>query len=77
MAKVMVSFPDDLLVAIDAEAKRQRTTRSGLLQKLARKEIGLPENREEILATLDRLASQVTGSFDVVAEIRRDRQRDG
>ncbi len=32
MAKVMVSLPDDLLGSLDAEAARQRTTRSGLLR---------------------------------------------
>lgn len=32
MAKVMVSFPDDLLGSLDAEAARRNTTRSGLLR---------------------------------------------
>lgn len=32
MAKVMVSLPDDLLGALDAEAARRGTTRSGLLR---------------------------------------------
>ncbi|MGI8846637.1 MAG: ribbon-helix-helix protein, CopG family [Thermoleophilaceae bacterium] len=32
MAKVMVSLPDNLLGSLDAEAARQRTTRSGLLR---------------------------------------------
>ena len=35
MAKVMVSLPDELLVAVDAEADRQGTTRSGYLRQLA------------------------------------------
>jgi metal-responsive CopG/Arc/MetJ family transcriptional regulator len=35
MAKVMVSLPDDLLRAVDAEASRRGTTRSGLLRELA------------------------------------------
>jgi len=35
MAKVMVSLPDDLLRAVDAEADRQGTTRSGYLRRLA------------------------------------------
>ncbi|MGH9104447.1 MAG: ribbon-helix-helix protein, CopG family [Acidimicrobiales bacterium] len=35
MAKVMVSFPDELLRAVDAEARRRGTTRSGLLRELA------------------------------------------
>jgi metal-responsive CopG/Arc/MetJ family transcriptional regulator len=35
MAKVMVSFPDDLLRAVDVEADRRGTSRSGLLRELA------------------------------------------
>jgi metal-responsive CopG/Arc/MetJ family transcriptional regulator len=35
MAKVMVSLPDALLAAIDAEARRRGTTRSGLLRSYA------------------------------------------
>lgn len=35
MAKVMVSLPDDVLQAVDVEAARRRTTRSGLLRELA------------------------------------------
>jgi metal-responsive CopG/Arc/MetJ family transcriptional regulator len=35
MAKVMVSLPDDLLRAVDAEAARRGTTRSGLLRDFA------------------------------------------
>jgi metal-responsive CopG/Arc/MetJ family transcriptional regulator len=35
MAKVMVSLPDELLAALDAEAARRGTTRSGLLRELA------------------------------------------
>jgi metal-responsive CopG/Arc/MetJ family transcriptional regulator len=35
MAKVMVSLPDDLLRAVDVEAHRRGTTRSGLLRELA------------------------------------------
>lgn len=35
VAKVMVSLPDDLLGALDVEAARRGTTRSGLLRELA------------------------------------------
>ena len=35
MAKVMVSMPDELLAAVDAEAGRRGTTRSGYLRQLA------------------------------------------
>jgi hypothetical protein len=78
MAKVMVSIPDDLLAEIDSEASRQGTSRSALLQKAAREEIGLgPADREEVLATLKRISAQLTGPMDVVAEVRRDRRRGG
>ena len=39
MAKVMISLPDDLLAAIDAEARRRHVTRSGLLAQAAGREI--------------------------------------
>lgn len=35
MPKVMVSLPEDVLMAIDIEAERVGTTRSGLLRALA------------------------------------------
>jgi hypothetical protein len=35
VAKVMVSLPDDLLQAVDAEAARRGMTRSGLLREFA------------------------------------------
>jgi metal-responsive CopG/Arc/MetJ family transcriptional regulator len=35
VAKVMVSLPDDLLQAVDAEAVRRGMTRSGLLREFA------------------------------------------
>ena len=39
MAKVMVSFPDDLLGRLDERARRRGTTRSGLLQELVEREL--------------------------------------
>jgi hypothetical protein len=78
MAKVMVSIPDDLLKHIDAEAQRYGVSRSGFLQEAARQKIGLgPANRDEIIASLEEISKNWTGPFDVVAAIRRDRQRDG
>jgi metal-responsive CopG/Arc/MetJ family transcriptional regulator len=35
MAKVMISLPDDVLRAVDVEADRRGTSRSGLLRALA------------------------------------------
>jgi hypothetical protein len=56
VAKVMVSIPDDVLTAIDLEAERRGTTRSGLLRELAeesmrRRSIRRAERMAEISAT--------------------------
>ena len=40
MAKVMVSLPDNVLRALDVEADRRGTTRSGLLRTLAEESLG-------------------------------------
>jgi hypothetical protein len=39
MAKVMISIADDLLERIDAQARANRETRSGFLQRLAEREL--------------------------------------
>jgi predicted transcriptional regulator len=39
MAKIMVSFPDELLERIDAEARRRATTRSALLRDAVGREL--------------------------------------
>ncbi len=78
MAKVMISLPDPLLAALDAEAERRHTTRSGLLQDAARRELGqLRRDRASVMADLDALASAWQGPVDAVAMIRADRRRDG
>ena len=72
----MVSFPDDLLARVDQEAARRGTTRSGLLQRAALREVGdLALPREEIVERLDRLAAGWTEPVDLVAELRADRGR--
>jgi hypothetical protein len=78
MAKVMISMPDSLLAALDAEAGRRQTTRSGLLQDAARREVGLlRRDRAEILADLDALGGSWSGPVDAAALVRADRERDG
>jgi metal-responsive CopG/Arc/MetJ family transcriptional regulator len=57
MAKVMVSLPDDLLRAVDIEADRRGTTRSGLLRELA----------EETLRRRSRTRAQRMRSIDDVS----------
>jgi Ribbon-helix-helix protein, copG family len=78
MAKVMVSFPDDLLGALDAEAGRRHTSRSALLQDAARRELGLlRRDRGSVLADLDRLSAAWSGPVDAAALVRSERLRDG
>jgi len=78
MAKVMISMPDTLLELLDAEAKRRGTTRSGLLQDAAGRELGLLRRpREEILAELDQLSAAWSDPTDVVELLHADRRRNG
>jgi len=78
MAKVMVSIPDDLLTEIDLEAKRQGTSRSGLLQKAAKREIGLAvTDRDDVIRRLESIAEGWSGPTDVVGLLREDRRRNG
>lgn len=69
MAKVMVSLPDDVLRAVDVEADRRGTTRSGLLRELAeeslrRRSIQRAERMAEIAA-----GGGATGHGGHVAEL--------
>lgn len=72
----MVSIPDELLARIDAEAKRQGTTRSGLLQQAAMTEIGFRQvSQDEVRAELDELAAQwIDPNEDITEAIRQDRR---
>jgi len=71
VAKVMISIPDDLLGALDDEARRLGTTRSALLQAAARRERG------EVISDLDELARSWRGPVDAAALVRAERLRDG
>ncbi len=74
----MVSLPDDLLRALDAEATRRRTSRSALLQAGARRELGLlRRERGAVLADLDELSRSWRGPVDAAELIRAERRRDG
>jgi len=78
MAKVMVSLPDDLLNALDAEAKRRHTSRSAILQTGARREIGLlRRERDAVLSELDGLSRKWSGPIDAARLVRAERLRDG
>lgn len=70
MAKVMVSLPDDLLWAVDIEAGRRGTTRSGYLRILAEEELQRRSLRRALkMAELDKTAGSSTGHGGRVAEL--------
>jgi hypothetical protein len=74
MAKVMVSFPDELLDEIDRAARARGLTRSGFLQDLARHELADEAGRRRAL--IDRLLSPPM-RFDGkgTEHVREDRRR--
>jgi metal-responsive CopG/Arc/MetJ family transcriptional regulator len=78
MAKVMVSLPDDLLRAVDIEASRRGTTRSGYLRELAeetlrRRSSRRAERMTEINALDGRLSGHGGGVADLIRENRPKR----
>lgn len=80
VAKVMISIPDALLERLDARAKAAGETRSGLLQRLAEREVQAAEERRR--GEVNRLWDQVRieppaddpEAWDVVRLIREDRE---
>jgi Ribbon-helix-helix protein, copG family len=74
----MVSLPDELLGALDAEAQRRGTSRSALLQAGARHEIGLlRRERSAVVSDLEKLSRIWRGPVDAAALVRAERLRDG
>jgi len=70
VAKVMVSLPNDLLRAVDMEAGRRGTTRSGLLRELAEGAMRSRSlKRGERMAEIDSLGSPPKGHGGQVAEL--------
>ena len=70
MAKVMVSLPDDLLRAVDMEAGRRGTTRSGYLRELAEETLRRKSAlRAERMAEIDTEDGPVTRHGGGVAEL--------
>jgi HicB_like antitoxin of bacterial toxin-antitoxin system len=45
VAKVMISIPDNLLERLDAQARANRETRSGLLRRLVEQELATDQTR--------------------------------
>jgi predicted transcriptional regulator len=74
MSKVMVSLPDDLVQALDQEARRRSTSRSALLAAAARRELARPDPVAvaEAVARSER-RFRTAGPFDAAELVRRDR----
>jgi hypothetical protein len=78
VAKVMISIPDNLLGALDAEARRRGTSRSALLQAGARREVGLLRRKPSaVLSDLDELSRTWEGPLGAAELVRAERLRDG
>jgi metal-responsive CopG/Arc/MetJ family transcriptional regulator len=78
VAKVMISIPDDLLDRLDLRAKEVGDTRSGLLQRLAERELEDQERgrRKEVKRLMGEIEGTFTGDepdVDVAQLIREDR----
>lgn len=76
MAKVMISIPDDLLDRLDVQARANRETRSGLLQRLAERELEVADRRAR--DEVERLLGEITpidlGGVSAAELIRADRE---
>jgi metal-responsive CopG/Arc/MetJ family transcriptional regulator len=66
MAKVMVSLPDDLLAEVDAEARRDGTTRSAVMREFA--DAALRRRREGRAAAMRSLLSDASAHGGRAAE---------
>jgi len=76
VAKVMISMPDDLLGRLDAQARANRETRSGLLRRLVERELdaGLARRREELEDLLDKATVRGGMGGEAARLIREDRE---
>ena len=76
VAKVMISIPDDLLDRLDAMAQTRRETRSGLLRRLAERELEAADERrrDEIGLLLDAVGPVDLGGVSAAQLIREDRE---
>lgn len=70
----MISIPDNLLERLDAQARANRETRSGFLQRVAERELDADERRrrEEVERLLDLATAPMGG--DAARLIREDRE---
>jgi metal-responsive CopG/Arc/MetJ family transcriptional regulator len=74
VAKVMISIPDDLLARLDALARERHETRSGLLQRLAERELqaGVENRRKEVERLLNLATAPMGG--EAAKLVREDRE---
>ena len=73
VAKVMISMPDDLLDRLDAQARANRETRSGFLQRLAERELDTERVRKR-KELEDLLGPPLDLGGDAARLIREDRE---
>jgi metal-responsive CopG/Arc/MetJ family transcriptional regulator len=78
VAKVMISIPDDLLDRLDLRAKEVGESRSGLLQRLAERELENQERAQRrevkrLMGEIEATFSDDEPHFDVAQLIREDR----
>ena len=79
MAKVMVSFPDELLKQVDREAKAHHRSRSEFIREVLRDAMKRPRassrSWRKALGALRRLEHAWVGDWDSTDLIRSDRDR--
>ncbi len=74
----MVSLPDDLLWAVDMEAGRRGTTRSGYLRELAEETLRRKSAlRAQRMAEIDTMDGPATPHGGGVAELVKAKRPDG
>ena len=75
---MMVSLPEELLSALDEEARRRSTSRSALLAVAARRELAR-RDPDQVAAAIERSRTRFehAGAFDSSELIRRDRDSRG
>lgn len=73
VAKVMISMPDDLLDRLDAQARANRETRSGFLQRLAEHELDTARTRKRA-EFAELLGPPMDLGGDAAKLIREDRE---
>ncbi len=73
VAKVMISIPDNLLERLDAQARANRETRSGLLRRLVEREVSV-ESAKRRKEFEDLLGPPIDMGGDAAKLIREDRE---